>query len=95
MMRVVTQMWKNLPKLDSNHHPNLQKLIIELPLNSCSTIIDPDDVKRRVKASLARRHQAAERRRVSKKGVAGVVNRKRRENKEDIKTSTSAFWADD
>ena len=64
-------------------------------MSSCSTIIDPDDVKRRVKASLARRHQAAERRRVSKKGVAGVVNRKRRENKEDIKTSTSAFWSAD
>ena len=95
MMRVVNQLRENMPKLDSNSYPNVQKLTIELYLHSCSTIIDPDDVKRRVKASLARRHQAAERRRVSKKGVAGVVNRKRRENKEDIKTSTSAFWADE
>ena len=62
-------------------------------MSTASTIIDPDDVKRRVKASLARRNQASEKRRISKKGVACVVNRKRRENKEDIKTSTSAFWS--
>lgn len=63
-------------------------------MSSCSTVIDPDDVKRRVKASLARRQHATDKRRISKKGVACVVNRKRREDKEDIKTSTSAFWAD-
>jgi len=62
-------------------------------MSTASTIIDPDDVKRRVKASLARRNQASEKRRISKKGVSCVVNRKRRENKEDIKTSTSAFWS--
>ena len=62
-------------------------------MSSCSTIIDPEDVKNRVRASLARRDRAQEKRRISKKGVAGVVNRKRRENKEDIKTSTSAFWS--
>ncbi len=63
-------------------------------LSTGSTIIDPDDVKKRVKASLARKQKSQEKRRISKKGVATIVNRKRRDNAEDIKTSTSAFWGE-
>jgi hypothetical protein len=63
--------------------------------SSGSTIIDPEDVKQRVRASMSRRAHSEAKRRISKKGVACVVNRRRREDKDDIKTSTSAFWGGD
>lgn len=61
---------------------------------SASTIA-PEVVKARVKAALDRRAKNTVRRRNLAKGEASAATRNNRENSNNIKMSTSAFWADD
>jgi len=66
-------------------------------VRSCSTVasIAPEVIKARVKASLDKRAKASQARRRVAKGEASAVTRVKRENKDNIKQSSSAFWADD
>jgi len=66
-------------------------------VRSCSTVasIAPDVIKARVKASLDKRAKGAQSRRKIAKGEASAVTRHKRENKDNIKQSSSAFWAAD
>jgi len=66
-------------------------------MRSCSTVasIAPEVIKARVKASLDKRAKAAQGRRKVAKGEASAVTRVKRENKDNIKQSSSGFWADD
>ncbi len=61
------------------------------PSSTASTIA-PEEVKRRVRAAMDKRKRQEARRRAKAKGEASQVTRKRRENRENIVTSTSAFW---
>ncbi|XP_040577206.1 uncharacterized protein RIOK2 [Lepeophtheirus salmonis] len=63
--------------------------------SSTGSTIAPDVIKKRVKASLERRRKQEQTKRIRAKGEASAVTRSRRENTFNIKTSTSAFWADD
>ena len=63
--------------------------------SSAASTIAPDVVKRRVKAALARRKAEETKKRMRAKGEASAATRSRRDNADTIKTSTSAFWADD
>ncbi len=60
--------------------------------STTASTIPPDEVKRRVKQSLAKQNRAELRKRAKAKGEANATTRKRRENRETIVTSTSAFW---
>lgn len=58
---------------------------------SRSTIMEPEKVRAKVKRSLLKK-QKKDQRRIMAKGEAAVVTRKRRENMDNIKQSTSGFW---
>ena len=60
-------------------------------VRSCSTIA-PEDVKKRVKAALAKKSRAEKTKRIRAKGDASAVIRQRRDNKLDIKESNDAIW---
>merc|ERR1712112_304934 len=61
---------------------------------SASTIA-PEVVKARVKAALEKKAKNTVRRRNMAKGEASAATRNHRENTNNIKMSTSAFWAAD
>ena len=63
--------------------------------SSTASTIAPEVIKRRVKASLERRKHQEQLKRMRAKGEANATTRKRRENSDNIKTSTSAFWMGD
>lgn len=60
-------------------------------VRSCSTIA-PEDVKKRVKAALAKKSRQEKTKRIRAKGDASAVVRQRRDNKLDIKESNDALW---
>ena len=60
-------------------------------VRSCSTIA-PEDVKKRVKAALAKKSRQEKTKRIRAKGDASAVVRQRRDNKLDIKESNDAIW---
>lgn len=62
---------------------------------STAASIAPEVIKSRIKKSIAKREKSEQLRRIRAKGEASATTRKRRENRDNIKTSTSAFWADD
>ncbi len=60
--------------------------------SSAASSVAPEEVKRRVKAGLEKQKRVEARRRARAKGEASAVTRQRRDNRENISTSTSAFW---
>ena len=60
-------------------------------LRSCSTIA-PEDVKKRVKAALAKKSRQEKTKRIRAKGDASAVVRQRRDNKLAIKECNDAIW---
>jgi len=63
-------------------------------VSTTASTIPPDQVKARVKASLEKNKKKVQARRTIAKGEASAKTRSKRENKNIIKTSRSAFWAD-
>ena len=61
--------------------------------SSAASTIAPEVVKRRVKAALQKKKKEDSVRRIRAKGEAHAATRKRRENRDNIKTSTDAFWS--
>jgi hypothetical protein len=51
--------------------------------------MQPEVIRKKVKQSLAKKQQKARR---TKRGEAGVVTRKRRENRSTIKQSGDGIW---
>ena len=62
--------------------------------SSVASTIAPEVIKARVKASLEKRKRNQQMKRIRTKGDTSAVTRQRNENKNEIKTSTDAFWAD-
>jgi len=79
-------------KLDNSD--NLSVCSYRSTSTSASTIA-PEVVKARVKAALDKRAKNTVRRRNMTKGEASAATRSQRENRNNIKMSTSAFWAAD
>jgi len=63
-------------------------------VSTTASTIHPDVVKARVKASLEKSKKKNQARRTIAKGEASAKTRSKRENKNIINTSRSAFWAD-
>lgn len=63
-------------------------------VSTTASTIHPDVVKARVKASLEKSKKKNQARRTIAKGEASAKTRSKRENKNIISTSQSAFWAD-
>ena len=63
--------------------------------SSVGSTIAPDVIKARVKASLEKRKRNQQMKRIRTKGDATGITRHRRDNQNEIKTSTDAFWGDD
>merc|ERR1719435_508345 len=63
-------------------------------VSTTASTIHPDVVKARVKASLEKSKKKNQARRTIAKGEASAKTRSKRENKNIISTSRSAFWAD-
>merc|ERR1712202_9104 len=63
-------------------------------VSTTSSTIHPDVVKARVRASLEKSKKKNQARRTIAKGEASAKTRSRRQNKDTISTSQSAFWAD-
>jgi len=63
-------------------------------VSTAASTIPPHQVAARVRASLAKRAKQNQARRTVARGEASARTRARRENKEVIHTSQSAFWAD-
>jgi len=64
-------------------------------VSTTSSTIPPDVIKARVKASLEKNKKKNQARRTIAKGEASAKTRSKRENKNIIKTSSSAFWSED
>lgn len=64
-------------------------------VSTTSSTIHPDVIKARVKASLEKNKKKNQARRTVAKGEASAKTRSRRDNKNIISTSQSAFWADE
>jgi len=62
--------------------------------SSVASTIAPEVVKARVKASLEKQKRNHQMKRIRTKGNNSAVTRQRNENRNEIKTSTDAFWAD-
>merc|ERR1711894_11821 len=62
--------------------------------SSVASTIAPEVIKARVKASLEKRKRNHQMKRIRTKGDTSAVTKQRSENKNEIKTSTDAFWAD-
>ncbi len=60
--------------------------------STTASSIAPEEIKRRVRAGMEKKRRADACKRAKAKGEASAVTRKRRENRENITTSTSAFW---
>ena len=88
-------------KVSSNDHVNESDYISSVrgpssryaPSSVASTIA-PEVIKARVKASLEKRKRNQQMKRIRTKGDTSAVTRQRNESKNEIKTSTDAFWAD-
>jgi len=65
-----------------------------MSVSTTASTIHPDVVKARVKASLEKSKKKNQARRTIAKGEASAKTRSKRENKDTISTSQSAFWAD-
>lgn len=63
--------------------------------SSVGSTIAPDVIKARVKASLEKRKRNQQMKRIRTKGDASGITTHRRDNQNEIKTSTDAFWCDD
>merc|ERR1712142_998448 len=63
-------------------------------VSTTASTIHPDVVKARVKAALEKSKKKNQARRTIAKGEASAKTRSKRENKNIINTSRSAFWAD-
>ena len=63
--------------------------------SSVASTIAPEVIKARVKASLEKRKRSQQTKRIRAKGDASGVTKQRRDNRDDIKASQDAFWADD
>ncbi|XP_015181055.1 PREDICTED: serine/threonine-protein kinase RIO2 [Polistes dominula] len=63
--------------------------------SAVSTIISPDDIKKRTKRSLEKREKKSQSRKILVKGEASAVTRVRRENRDVIKQSTEGIWGYD
>merc|ERR1712013_66624 len=63
-------------------------------VSTTASTVHPDVVKARVKASLEKSKKKNQARRTIAKGEASAKTRSKRENKNIISTSQSAFWAD-
>jgi RIO kinase 2 len=76
-------------------HP--QSFRDDVSLYSTSTVasIAPEVIKEKIRQNLAKKQQSQESKRIRAKGEASATTRKRRENKDNIKTSMSAFWMGD
>jgi len=64
-------------------------------VSTTASTIHPDVVKARVKAALEKSKKKNQSRRTIAKGEASAKTRSKRDNKNIIKTSSSAFWADE
>ena len=62
--------------------------------SSVASTIAPEVIKARVKASMEKRKRNQQMKRIRTKGDTSAVTKQRNENKNEIKTSTDAFWAD-
>jgi hypothetical protein len=62
---------------------------------STAATIAPEDIKKRVKEAITKKDRMHKAKRIRAKGDASSANRSRRNNNDDIKSSTDAFWADD
>ncbi|XP_043491317.1 serine/threonine-protein kinase RIO2 [Polistes fuscatus] len=60
--------------------------------SAATTIISPDDIKKRTKRSLEKREKKNISRKILVKGEASAVTRVRRENRDIIKQSTVGIW---
>lgn len=86
----------NLHQMNKGYKPfrDDQSFDMRSVRSGASTVasIAPSEVKKRIRASFARRQQLEDKRRLKAKGEASAVTRQRRDNRENIKTSTSAIW---
>ena len=73
--------------------PSVRKTSRYAPSSVASTIA-PEVIKERVKASLEKRKKNQQMKRIRTKGDTSGITRQRNENRNEIKTSTDAFWMD-
>ena len=89
----------NLTSKPRANRSTIQDASVERPSSryapsSVASTIAPEVVKARVKASLERQKRNHQMKRIRTKGDNSGVTRQRNENRNEIKTSTDAFWAD-
>lgn len=73
--------------------PSVRKTSRYAPSSVASTIA-PEVIKERVKASLEKRKKNQQMKRIRTKGDTSAITNQRNENRNEIKTSTDAFWMD-
>jgi len=61
-------------------------------MSTCSSTMDPQMVKEKIKRQLKKKHVTLEARRVRKSGEASLITKSKRETRDDIKESLSDVW---
>ena len=84
----------NVPHDSMDCHSTVRGPSSRYAPSSVASTIAPEVIKARVKASLEKRKRNQQMKRIRTKGDNSAVTRQRSENKNEIKTSTDAFWAD-
>lgn len=83
---------EDLHKLNKQFKPFRDNMSSAHSIRSCSTVVAPEDVKKRVKAALAKKDRTDKAKRIRAKGDSSAVMRSRRENKHEIKDGKDAFF---
>ncbi len=80
------------PFRDATDMDHFTSLSSQKATSTTASSIAPEEIKRRVRAGMEKKKRADACKRARAKGEASAVTRKRRENRENITSSTSAFW---